>query len=272
MRLNSPQINVMTKTCFKVSRSLIRDFGELENLQVSAKGPGDFVSSADKRTERIIIEELLHAHPDYGILSEEAGEINKKNKTNRWIIDPIDGTSNFLNGIPQFSISIGYEENDKILSGLIYDPIKNELFFAETGNGAFLNNSRIRVSKKKKLKHSLIASGGPRNSSLIKDKIFKEFCDISENVDIPIRKFGSASLDLSNVACGRFDGFWQRELSYWDIAAGLIIVKEAGGFVDFFNNDSNDSNESKKMNLVASNSLIHKELLDLINKKNIEKN
>ena len=162
MRINSPKLNVMYKACMKASKSLIRDFGEIENLQVSSKGPGDFVSSADKRTEKIIIEELLHAHPDYGILSEEAGEINKKNKTNRWIIDPIDGTSNFLNGIPQFSISIGYEENDKILSGLIYDPIKNELFFAETGNGAFLNNSRIRVSKKKKLKNSLIASGGPR--------------------------------------------------------------------------------------------------------------
>ena len=128
MRINSPKLNVMYKACMKASKSLIRDFGEIENLQVSSKGPGDFVSSADKRTERIIIEELLHAHPDYGILSEEAGEINKKNKTNRWIIDPIDGTSNFLNGIPQFSISIGYEENDKILSGLIYDPIKNELF------------------------------------------------------------------------------------------------------------------------------------------------
>ena len=133
----------------KASRSLIRDFGEIENLQVSSKGPGDFVSSADKRTEKIIIDELLKAHPDYGVLSEEAGRLNEKNKTNKWIIDPIDGTSNFLNGIPQFAISIGYEENNEIKNGLIYDPIKNELFFAEVGSGAFLNNSRIRVSKKK---------------------------------------------------------------------------------------------------------------------------
>jgi myo-inositol-1(or 4)-monophosphatase len=269
MRINSPKLNIMYKACMKASKSLIRDFGEIENLQVSAKGPGDFVSSADKRTEKIIIEELLKAHPDFGVLSEEVGKINEKNITNRWIIDPIDGTSNFLNGIPQFSISIGYEENKKIISGLIYDPIKNELFFSEAGNGAFLNNSRIRVSKKKKLKNSLIASGGPKSSSMIKNKIYEEFCEISKNVDIPIRKFGSASLDLANVACGRFDGFWQRELNYWDIAAGFIIVKEAGGFIDFFDNDFD---ESKKMNLIASNSLIHKELLDLIAKKNIEKN
>ncbi len=150
MRINSPKFNVMHKACMKASKSLIRDFGEIENLQVSSKGPGDFVSSADKRTEKIIIDELLKAYPEYGILSEEAGKINEKNKSNRWIIDPIDGTSNFLNGIPQFAISIGYEEENKIKCGLIYDPIKNELFFAETGNGAYLNNSRIRVSKKKK--------------------------------------------------------------------------------------------------------------------------
>ena len=152
MRINSPKFNVMHKACMKASKSLIRDFGEIENLQVSSKGPGDFVSSADKRTEKIIIDELLKAYPEYGILSEEAGKINEKNKSNRWIIDPIDGTSNFLNGIPQFAISIGYEEENKIKCGLIYDPIKNELFFAETGNGAYLNNSRIRVSKKKKNK------------------------------------------------------------------------------------------------------------------------
>ena len=268
MRINSPKFNVMHKACMKASKSLIRDFGEIENLQVSSKGPGDFVSSADKRTEKIIIDELLKAYPEYGILSEEAGKINEKNKSNRWIIDPIDGTGNFLNGIPQFAISIGYEEENKIKCGLIYDPIKNELFFAETGNGAYLNNSRIRVSKKKKIKDSLIGTGGPRSGSKRKNEIFSEFIEISKNIDIPIRKFGSASLDLANVACGRFDGFWQRELNYWDIAAGIIIVKEAGGFVDFLDNEDN---ESKKRNLVATNSLIHKELVDLV-KKNIEIN
>jgi myo-inositol-1(or 4)-monophosphatase len=269
MRVNSPKLNIMYKACMKASKSLIRDFGEIENLQVSSKGPGDFVSSADKRTEKIIIDELLKAHPDYGILCEEAGQINKKNKTNRWIVDPIDGTSNFLNGIPQFAISIGYEENNEIKNGIIYDPIKNEFFFAESGSGAFLNNSRIRVSKKKNLKQSLIGTGGPRSNSKLKNEIFQEYIEVSKIIEMPLRKFGSASLDLANVACGRFDGFWQRELNYWDIAAGMIIVKEAGGFIDFFDDDGN---ESKKKNLVATNSLIHKELLDLIKKKNIEKN
>ena len=269
MRINSPKLNIMYKACMKASKSLIRDFGEIEKLQVSAKGPGDFVSSADKRTEKIIIEELLKAQPDYGILSEEAGFINEKNKTNRWIVDPIDGTSNFLNGIPQFSISIGYEEENKLKTGIIYDPIKNELFFAETGNGSFLNNSRIRVSKKNKLINSIIGTGGPRSESKYKNEILQEYSNISKYVNIPLRKYGSASLDLANVACGRFDGFWQRELSYWDVAAGIVIIKEAGGFVDFI--DKEDL-QSKKMNLVASNSLIHKELIDLISKKNIEKN
>ena len=152
MRLNSPQINIITKACIKASRHLIRDFGEIEKLQVSTKGPGDFVSSADKKVEEIIINELLKAHSDYGIISEESGVINKKNQNNRWIIDPIDGTMNFLNGVPQFAISIGYEENNEIICGVIFDPIKNEMFVAEKGQGAFLNNSRIRVSKKKKIK------------------------------------------------------------------------------------------------------------------------
>ena len=269
MRLNSPKLNIMYKACMKASKSLIRDFGEIENLQISSKGPGDFVYSADKRTEKIIIDELLKAYPDYGILSEEMGKINEKNKTNRWIIDPIDGTSNFLNGIPQFAISIGYEEENEIKNGIIYDPIKNELFFAEVGGGAFLNNSRIRVSKKKNLKNSLIGTGGPRSNSKLKDQIFKEFFEVSYNTETPIRRFGSASLDLANVACGRFDGFWQRELSYWDIAAGIVIIKEAGGFIDFLDGKTD---ESKKMNIVASNSIIHNELVDLIKKKNIENN
>ena len=150
MRLNSPKLNLIYKACMKASKSLIRDFGELENLQVDSKSPGDFVSSADRRTESIIIEELQKAHKDFGIITEESGIINKSNISNRWIIDPIDGTMNFLNGIPQFAISIGYEENEEVKCGAIFNPISNEMFFAEKGNGAFLNNTRIRVSKKKK--------------------------------------------------------------------------------------------------------------------------
>ena len=266
MRLNSPQINLITRACMKASRSLIRDFGEIENLQVSTKGPGDFVSSADKRTEKILIEELQKAHPDYGIVTEETGVINKTNVKNRWIIDPIDGTMNFLNGIPQFAISIGYEENGEIKCGVIFNPILNEMFIAEKGNGAFLNNSRIRVSKKKKIKDALLVTGGPKGSSKIKDKIFSEYINVSKNVS-NVRKFGSAALDMAYVACGRFDGYWQRELNYWDIAAGIILIKEAGGFINFF---EEDENLPLKKNILATNSNIHEDLMDLLNKKNIE--
>ena len=266
MRLNSPQINLITKVCMKASRSLIRDFGEIENLQVSTKGPGDFVTSADKRTEKILIDELQKAHPDFGILTEESGIINKSNTKNRWIIDPIDGTMNFLNGVPQFAISIGYEEEGEIKCGVVFNPIMNEMFLAEKGNGAYLNNKRIRVSNKKKIKDALLVTGGPKGSSKIKDKIFSEYINISKNVS-NVRKFGSAALDMAYVACGRFDGYWQRELNYWDVAAGIIIVKEAGGFVDFF---EKDKNLPLKKNILATNSNIHEELRDLINKKVIE--
>ena len=262
MRLNSPQINLIIKACLKASRSLIRDFGEIENLQVSSKGPGDFVTSADKRTEKILIEELQKTHPEYGIITEETGIINKSNIKNRWIIDPIDGTFNFMNGIPQFAISVGYEEENEIKCGVIFNPIMNEMFCAEKGNGAYLNNSRIRVSKKKKIEDSLIVTGGPKGSSKIKEKIFSEYINVSNNV-ANVRKFGSAALDIAYVACGRFDGYWQRELNYWDIAAGIIILKEAGGYIDFF---EDDKNFPLKKNILASNSLIHEELSGLIMK------
>ena len=267
MRLNSPKINIIHKACMKAAKSLIRDFGELEKLQVSSKGPGDFVSAADKRSEKIIIEELLKVNPNYGILSEESGEINKENKDNRWIIDPIDGTLNFLNGIPQFAISVGYEEKGEMVCGVIFDPIKDEMFFAEKGSGAFLNNSRIRVSSKRKLKDSLLVTGGPKFNSSKKKIIFEEYANISNLVEAPIRKFGSAALDLANVACGRFDGYWQWELKYWDIAAGLIILRESGGYIDFL--DDNEKNPINK-NIIATNSNIHQELIDAISKKNIE--
>ena len=250
----------------KASRFLIRDFGEIENLQVSTKGPGDFVTSADKRTEKILVEELQKAHPDYGIITEETGHINKSNTKNRWIIDPIDGTMNFLNGIPQFAISIGYEEDGEIKCGVIFNPILNEMFCAEKGNGAYLNNSRIRVSNKKKIKDALLVTGGPKGGSKIKEKIFSEYIKISKQVS-NVRKFGSASLDLAYVACGRFDGYWQRELNFWDIAAGTIILKEAGGFIDFF---EDDENLPLKKNILATNSNIHQELKELLNKKDIE--
>ena len=262
MRLNSPQINLIIKTCMKASRSLIRDFGEIENLQVSTKGPGDFVTSADKRTEKILIEEIQKAHPEHGIITEETGIINKSNVEKKWIIDPIDGTMNFLNGIPQFAISIAYEEKGEIICGVIFNPILNEMFVAEKGNGAYLNNSRIRVSNKKKIKNALLVTGGPKGNSKIKNKIFSEYINVSNNVS-NVRKFGSAALDMAYVACGRFDGYWQRELNYWDVAAGIIILKEAGGLINFFEDDENNP---LKKNIIACNSNIHNELLDLISK------
>ena len=241
----------------KASKTLIRDFGEIEKLQVSEKGPGDFVTASDKRVEKIIINELNVENSKYSVLCEEKGELIGKNKEKRWIIDPIDGTTNFLNGLPHFAISIAYEEKGEILSGIIFDPIKNEMFFAEKGQGAYLNNIRTRVSNKSDFKNSLLVTGGPRYTSNIKDKVFKEYIELAKKVRPPIRKSGSAALDLAYVAAGRFDGSWQRELKYWDIAAGIIILKESGGFI---NNLRGDNYLQDKIDIVATNSKIHKEL------------
>ena len=257
MKINSPQLNLMHRACMKASKVLIRDFGEIEKLQVSEKGPGDFVTASDKRVEKIIINELNVENSKYSVLCEEKGELIGKNKEKRWIIDPIDGTTNFLNGLPHFAISIAYEEKGEILSGIIFDPIKNEMFFAEKGQGAYLNNIRTRVSNKSDFKNSLLVTGGPRYTSNIKDKIFKEYIELAKKVRPPIRKSGSAALDLAYVAAGRFDGSWQRELKYWDIAAGIIILKESGGFI---NNLRGDNYLQDKIDIVATNSKIHKEL------------
>ena len=240
----SPNLNIMIKACEKASKTLIRDFGEVEKLQVSVKGPLDFVSNADIKAEKIIIGELIKSKKNYSILSEEKGSIINKDKNNTWIIDPIDGTTNFLHGIPHFAISIALKSNDEIVSGLIFDPIKDEMFFAEKNNGAFLNNQRIRVSKKKKFENCLFATGGNKNE---KNRTLE---------NITTRRTGSAALDLAYVAAGRFDGYFQKNLSMWDIAAGLIIVKEAGGII-------NDINLVKKhdIKVLASNSSINDELV-----------
>ncbi len=261
MKINSPQFNLMHKACMKASKTLIRDFGEIEKLQVSEKGPGDFVTASDKRVEKIIIEELNIENSKYSVLCEEKGKLVGENKEKRWIIDPIDGTTNFLNGLPHFAISIAYEEKGEILSGVIFDPIKNEMFFAEKGKGAYLNNLRTRVSNKSDFKNSLLVTGGPRYMSKIKDKTFKEYIELAKKVRPPIRKSGSAALDLAYVAAGRFDGSWQRELHYWDIAAGIIIVKESGGYIE---NLSGKNFGDEKIDLVASNSKIHKELTNFL--------
>ena len=260
MKLSSANINVLIKACRKASKILIRDFGEIEKLQVSSKGPGDFVTASDKKVEKTLIDELKKARPNYSILSEEIGEI-KNDESYKWVIDPIDGTSNFLHGIPHFAISIGLECKKEIICGIIYDPIKNEMFVAEKGNGSYLNNQRIRVSSRKKLKDCLLITGGPKRNSSDRESSLKDYYNFSSNVDTPIRKLGSASLDMAYVAAGRCDGFWQRNLNYWDIAAGIVIVKEAGGFVTDFNGN-NKYIENKT--ILATNSRINKEMIEVL--------
>ena len=260
MRINSPQFNLMYKACMKASKVLIRDFGEIEKLQVLEKGPGDFVTASDKRVEKIIMKELEKS--EYSILSEETGVVEGKDKDKRWIIDPIDGTFNFLNGLPHFAISVAYEEKSEIISGIIFDPIKNEMFFAEKGKGAYLNNSRIRVSNKSDFKNACLVTGGPKFTSKKREFIFEEYQKVSTGVRAHIRKSGSAALDLAYVAAGRFDGYWQREINYWDIAAGLILIRESGGFVNNLNDDDNFT--QKKIDIIATNSKIHKELKNLL--------
>ena len=251
----------MVKACRKASKIIIRDFGEIEKLQVSLKGPGDFVTASDKKVEKILINELQKARPSYSILSEEIGQINN-DKSFKWIIDPIDGTSNFLHGIPHFAISIGLEHDDEIICGIVYDPIKDEMFVAEKGNGSYLNNQRMRVSSRSKLKDCIVFTGGPKRESKNKELALEEYKKFSSKILIPIRKLGSASLDMAYVAAGRCDGFWQRNLNYWDIAAGIILVKEAGGFVTDFEGE-NRYVENKT--ILATNSRIGKEMIEVLN-------
>mgnify|MGYP001243628877 CR=1 FL=1 len=260
MKLKSANINVMVKACRTAAKTLIRDFGEIENLQVSLKGPGDFVSASDKKVEKILIEILQKARPTYSILSEEVGEINN-DKAFKWIIDPIDGTANFLHGIPHFAISIGLENEGEIICGIIYDPIKDEMFVAEKGNGSYLNNQRIRVSGRSKLKDCIIFTGGPKQDSKDRDISLKEYKKFSSKALIPIRKLGSAALDIAYVAAGRCDGFWQRNLNYWDIAAGIILVKESGGFVTDFKG-GNDYIKNK--NILVTNAKINIEMIEVL--------
>ena len=241
----SPNLNIMIKAAEKASKILIRDFGELEKLQVSSKGPSDFVTNSDKKVEKILIEELTKSRNTFSIISEEIGEVKNSDKDNYWIIDPIDGTSNFLHGIPHFSISIALKSNKEIVSGLVFDPIKNEMFYGEKNNGAYFNNQRIRVSKKKNLDECLFATGG-------KNEILNS---------LNVRKTGSAALDMAYVGAGRYDGYFQKNLNIWDIAAGIIIVNEAGGKI---NNINYSSKEVIKI-LAGSNSVYDKMIEHLNN-------
>ncbi len=237
MKSITPNLNMMIKACEKASKVLIRDFGELENLQVSKKGPKDFVTNSDKKIEKILISELSKKR--FSIISEEIGTLTKEDKNSFWVIDPIDGTTNFLHGVPHFCISVALIKGKEIISGVIFDPIKNEIFYAEKNLGAFFNNQRIRVSKKNKIDECLFGSN----------------LDGVKNIDLNLRVSGSAALDLAYVASGRLDGFYQKNLNIWDIAAGILLINEAGGVIDHM-----DINQIKKHKIIASSETISKDL------------
>ena len=258
--LRSALLNVMVQAAHKAARSLKRDFGEVENLQVSLKGPANFVSAADKRAEETLFRELSKARPNYGFLGEEGGKREGADKSHTWIVDPLDGTTNFLHGIPQFAISIALERDGAIVAGLVYNPVVDEMFLAEKGKGTFLNEQRIRVAARRELSQSIVACGlphygrgdialGQRETALMQEQV------------AGLRRFGSAALDLAWVAAGRFDAYWERDLSPWDTAAGLILVREAGGFVTDL--DGGDAIFAKG-HVVAGNETLQRAVLKAI--------
>ena len=240
----SANLRIMIKAAEKASKILIRDFGEIEKLQVSIKGPADFVSSSDKKSEKTIIQELLKSKKKYSFLTEESGKITSSDTNNIWIIDPIDGTTNYLHGIPHFAISIALKSNNEIIAGVVFDPIKNEIFYAEKNNGAYFNNQRIRVSKKKKVEHCLFATGGKK--------------EVKNSLNV--RKSGSAALDMCYVAAGRYDGYFQNNLHLWDIAAGIILIKEAGGKINKI-----DSSQINEIKIAAASNIIYEKMLEKLN-------
>jgi len=227
----SANLNIMIKAARKAGRSLVKDFREVENLQVSAKGPGDFVSRADKAAEQILVDELMTARPNYGFLGEEGTEIEGKDPTRRWIVDPLDGTTNFLHGMPHWAVSIALEHKGEIVSAVVYDPAKDEMFYAEKGAGAWLNDSqRLRVSGRSRMIESVFATGLPFGGAPYLPASLQDLARLLPRT-AGVRRWGSAALDLAYVAAGRYEGYWERGLNAWDIAAGLLIVREAGGIV-----------------------------------------
>ena len=241
----SSNLNIMIKAAEKASKSVIRDFGEVEKLQVSKKGPRDFVTKTDKHVEKILIEELSKAKKNYSFLSEEVGKIKNKDQENIWIIDPIDGTTNFLHGIPHFAICIALQSKNEIVSGLIFDPIKDEMFYAEKNKGAYLNNHRLRVSKKNSLDECLFSSNH----------------DGLKFTNLNMRCTGCASLDLAYVASGRLDGFFHDKINIWDVAAGKLIIEESGGVVEFLNENKQD-----QLDIRASNNFIFSQMIKNLSK------
>ncbi len=262
MAVRSALINVMVRAVNQAARGLKRDFGEVENLQVSKKGPADFVSAADTKAEEVLRKELARARPDYGLIMEESGRSEPKPGCERsWVVDPLDGTTNFLHGLPHFAISVGLAERGEVIAGVVYDPIKDELFWAEKGGGAFLNDRRIRVSSRRSMSDGLFATGIPFLGSKKNDAVFLRELKAVMQSSSGVRRWGVASLDLAYVAAGRFDGFWEQGLSAWDFAAGILLVREAGGLVTDLEGGSVSLDGHA---LLAANEHLHRGLSKLI--------
>jgi len=255
--VRSALLNVMIAAARKAARALKRDFGEVEQLQVSLKGPANFVTAADRRAEETLRAELAKARPGYGFLGEEGGRREGSDKTHTWIVDPLDGTTNFLHGIPQFAISIALERETTIVAGVIYNPVTDELFTGERGKGALLNDKRLRVAARTRLSDAVIACGLPHHGRGDLPLGLRELAAVQDKV-AGLRRFGAAALDLAYVAAGRFDGYWERNLSPWDMAAGLLLVREAGGFVSDL--DGGDAMFAKRQ-IAVGNESIHRDLL-----------
>jgi len=261
MALRSANVTVMIQAVHKAARPLVRDFGEVENLQVSIKGPGDFVSAADRRAEQTLRRELARARPRFGFLLEETGVVSGEDRDHRWIVDPLDGTTNFLHGLPHFAISVALERRGELIAGVIYDPIKDELFCAEKGAGAYLNDRRLRVSGRNDLATCLIGTGIPVLDWPGREQGFAAQLERLSDEVAGIRRLGAASLDLAYVAAGRLDGFWEFGLKPWDVAAGIVLVREAGGLAQRLDGESDLLAGGT---LVASNAVIHPRLVQLL--------
>ena len=258
--LHSALINVMVKAARRAGRSLKRDLGEIEHLQVSLKGPANFVSKADRRAEEMLYDDLSKARPGYGFIGEEGGSREGADKSHTWIVDPLDGTTNFLHGIPQFAISIGLQREGTMIAGVIYNPANDELYIAERGKGAFLNDQRIRVAGRRQLNECVVACGLPHIGRGDHELSRAEMAALQPRV-AGLRRFGAASLDMAFIAAGRLDGYWERNLSPWDMAAGTIIIREAGGVVSGM---AGDDDALKTGHVVAGNEYVHAELVKIL--------
>jgi myo-inositol-1(or 4)-monophosphatase len=256
----SPLLNVMVQAVMKAGRGLRRDFGEVEQLQVSLKGPSDFVSAADRRAEEVLAQELQRARPDWGLLMEERGAVAGRDPLHRFIVDPLDGTTNFLHGIPQFAISVALERQGTIVAAVIHNPATGELFTAERGSGAFLNDRRMRVAGRRELSASVIGCGIPHRGRGDHALFRRELAAVQGAV-AGVRRYGAAALDLAWVAMGRLDGFWERDLSPWDMAAGVLLIREAGGFVSDL--DGGDDMLAKG-HIIAGNDAIRRDLFGVV--------